>query len=515
MRAATTGEAFDKIGSTFSLGGFGEILQPLIRETLEDHNKSKYRKGTILVGNILMWVVLSLTIRRDLAYGHVFNWIVSGFRWLKKLLPAKNNLLSDGTISKARVKLGYSIFSSLFDKLRNKHLLDLTADFYRWITVAFDGTTATVPDTESNRDFFKKPNGGKAAFPQVRIMTLLILKLHLILDIDYAPYSGKKTGERTLMMKILGRIFGVVTSPMLFLMDAGLYSFNALYTITQAGHDIISKASSNMKLIPIKYLDDGSYLAIVTGKIEDLTLPPRKDGRRRLKTIQITLRVITVHINGFRPVRLITTILDKNITAREIAQQYHLRWDIEIAYDEIKTHQCATLTGQSPTTFRSKRADLVQQEIYATLIMYNVVRLIIWESAKLYQKEAMRISFLDSLQHLIDMAPTAAALQTREREERWSYLLELMADSQIDRPRRERAAPRVVKVNRSKYRTKKADDKSQIRHFLQEMTIVFHPNFKLDEPDSTQALAKQKESLPLLFIKPDLFYKNKISLIIN
>ena len=36
----------------------------------------------------------------------------------------------------------------------------------------------------------------------------------------------------------------------------------------------------------------------------------------------------------------------------------HKRWDIEIVYDEIKTHQCATLRGQMPTIIRSKRSDL-------------------------------------------------------------------------------------------------------------------------------------------------------------
>ena len=170
MRAETIGQAIGKIGPAFSLGGFGRILQPLILETLEDHNKSKFRKGTILIGNILMWVVLSMTIRRDLAYPHVFGWMLKGFRWFKALLPAKNRLLSDGAISKARAKLGFLPLKSLFDKLTNKHLLDLPADFYHWVSMGFDGSTATVPDTEANREFWTKPNGGKAAFPQLRMM---------------------------------------------------------------------------------------------------------------------------------------------------------------------------------------------------------------------------------------------------------------------------------------------------------------------------------------------------------
>jgi NAD(P)-dependent dehydrogenase (short-subunit alcohol dehydrogenase family) len=42
--------------------------------------------------------------------------------------------------------------------------------------------------------------------------------------------------------------------------------------------------------------------------------------------------------------------------------------------EEIKTHQCVTLRGQAPTTFRSKLPDLVKQEIYALAITYNLVR---------------------------------------------------------------------------------------------------------------------------------------------
>ena len=193
-------------------------------------------------------------------YGRVFGWMLKGFRWFKAFLPAKNRLLSDGAISKARAKLGFLPLKSLFDKLTKKHLLDLPADFYHWVSMGFDGSTATVPDTEANREFWTKPNRGKAAFPQLRMMVLMALRLHLILDLDYAPYSGKKTGERTLMMKILARILPIVTTPILFLLDGGLYSFHALYTITQAGHDLITKASSRMKLIPIKHLSDGSYL---------------------------------------------------------------------------------------------------------------------------------------------------------------------------------------------------------------------------------------------------------------
>jgi hypothetical protein len=54
----------------------------------------------------------------------------------------------------------------------------------------------------------------------------------------------------------------------------------------------------------------------------------------------------------------------------------------------------------------------------------------------------------------------------------FDYLLALIADSSIDRPRRLRVNPRVVKVKMSKYKRKRSGDKSEYRNFEQEVTII-------------------------------------------
>jgi len=129
--------------------------------------------------------------------------------------------------------------------------------------------------------------------------------------------------------------------------------------------------SVKLKPIPGSQMPDGSYLTKITGKIEDPA--GSTNGRKKWIELSIVVRVICFQINGFRPVRLITSILEPKITAKELIVHYHKRWDIEIAYDEIKTHQCATLRGQAPTILRSKRSDLVEQELYAILITYNLM----------------------------------------------------------------------------------------------------------------------------------------------
>jgi len=473
MIFTTMADAFAQIGASFSFAPFSNIFQPLVEETLTEQGKDQYRKGTILTPKLLVWLVLVLTLRRDLNYHNALNWMVSGFRWLWSLLPSQSVIVRDGAISHARVKLGFEVFRALFYKL-TASFWPIAPDFHGRVSVAFDGSTGTMPDTECNVDEFNKPSSrsGNAAFPQLRMMALMVLSVRLLLAIGYAPYAGKGTGERSLMMQMLGRI---ARKGLLFLLDAGLYSFEIMWEIDQADQAFIVKAPRTVKPKHIKTLPDGSYLAQLAKKVEDLNAPPTKSGRKRWKRVSLTVRVIRFEIPGFRPVTLITNIMDTSITAREIALHYHQRWDIEIAYDEIKTHQCATLRGQSPTTFRSKRPDLVQQELYAMLVMYNLVRLLIRQAAAEHGKDPRLISFLDALQHTINAAPlmTVDELDQSQKENKFMYLLRVIADCDIDRPRRHRINPRVVKVKMSKFKRKNKQHKSEKRNLEEELKIIW------------------------------------------
>ena len=192
MIFATMRDAFAPIGACFSFAPFSSILQPLIDETLVEQGKEKYRQGTILTPTLLVWLVLALTLRRDLNYHKVLNWMVSGLRWLRSLLPAQSLIVEDGAVSHARVRLGVEVFRVLFYKL-TAAFQPVAPDFHGLVSVAFDGTTGTMPDTEGNAEKFHKPSSrsGKAAFPQMRMVTLMILSVRLMLDVAHAPYKGK------------------------------------------------------------------------------------------------------------------------------------------------------------------------------------------------------------------------------------------------------------------------------------------------------------------------------------
>ena len=61
--------------------------------------------------------------------------------------------------------------------------------------------------------------------------------------------------------------------------------------------------------------------------------------------------------------RLATTLLDEHAyPALELIVEYHQRWEIEMIYDEIKTHQ-----RRQQKVLRSKTPEGVRQEVYATI----------------------------------------------------------------------------------------------------------------------------------------------------
>jgi hypothetical protein len=457
---------------------FAPTLSPLIAESLMETSQDRYRKGTFLTPTLSIWFVLAMTIRRDLNYHKVLDWMSSTWRWMMVALPAK--LVQDGAISHARVKLGVDVLLLLFQKVAFL-LSSVESDFHGFVTVIFDGTTLSMPDTPSNHERFgkHKSSRGSSGFPLMRVVTLMIRAGRVMVDVAFAPIVGKGTGERTLMHQILPR---VKLHNALFLFDAGFYSFVLLHGLHRFTHHFIMKVSSSVHVTPLRRgrFPDGSYLAVIRGKIE---APARSRSKRKAYChLAYLVRVIDVQIPGFRPFRLITNLLDHSISAKELVRHYHQRWDIELGYDEIKTHQCATLRGQAPTILRSKRADLVEQELYALLITYNLTRCLMLQAAKEHGVDPLKISFLDTLQWIVEAVAQMDHTNSEQHTTRQhKYLHRLISESLIDRPRRLRTNQRVIKVKSSKFRVKRKHHRSQTIDYEKETQILPPNNVELIE----------------------------------
>lgn len=93
---------------------------------------------------------------------------------------------------------------------------------------------------------------------------------------------------------------------------------------------------------------------------------------------------------------LLTSLRERNrYKPSDITHCYERRWGIETSYRELKQ----TMLGTA-LTLRSKTVDGVYQEIWGTLIAYNLIRLEIAKAALVVKCEPTEVSFIRAF-HLI------------------------------------------------------------------------------------------------------------------
>jgi hypothetical protein len=136
---------------------------------------------------------------------------------------------------------------------------------------------------------------------------------------------------------------------------------------------------------------DGMLLAVPDSAGNRETLG--KSGSQRSPMGYPMARVVEYRIDGQAVVvRLITSLLDhEKYPAAEFAALYARRWEIELVFDEIKTHQ------RDRPVLRSQTPDGVRQEIFAHLIVHHATRDLLDEAARLTQSPAGRTSFTRAL----------------------------------------------------------------------------------------------------------------------
>ena len=207
---------------------------------------------------------------------------------------------------------------------------------------------------------------------------------------------------------------------MLVMADRGLYSYYLITAVREAGADFAIRVTARLDLPVLEWLPDGSYLSYIA----DPQLKARTANRSRLikGTMHITglpgmhVRVADYDVPGRGKGEIftvITSILDyQELPAPEIAAAYHQRWEIELTYDEIETHQ------RGPAAvLRSRSPDLVLQELYGLLITHYAIRKLMTEAADQAELDPDRMSFIRALRVVRRQVSGQAALSPSETGE--------------------------------------------------------------------------------------------------
>lgn len=446
----------EDLSGNFTLEALAADFQPAIEATLRKHQKDRQRKSP-LSPQLITWLVLSLCLQRTLGYLNVLAWALSGLRL--RFPGLERQPVTDSAISHARKRLGVAVLRDLFRHTAHK-ATEVAADFHGLVSVIIDGSILTAPDTPENAVHWGKPTAsalrGTAGFPQVRLVSLLVATCHVMLDAVFGPSRGKGTGELTVARDLILRN---ACQGRLFLLDRGFWAGDFLDEIVTHHAAFLVRVPAGPKLTPIRgsRQPDGSFLAWMTN--------PKTQAKRKV-------RVVRYQIPGFRRCRIATSLLDEAITATELVRHYHRRWEVELAYSSLKVRQCARKTGQCPTLLRSKLPNLVEQEVYALLTTYNLVRLLIRKAAATHGHDPLAISFTDALRVILEAVVEMRGVRAELLPDIYCRLLRDIAACIMPRRRRPRVYPRVVKTQRSSFPLKRWNQVEIRRDFNAEIRVL-------------------------------------------
>jgi hypothetical protein len=379
-----------------------EQVERVLEET--DRQSERQRK---LPMRVMVYYVIALALYMQVSYGEVLRCLLEGLEWLG--LPVKSiRTVQMSSISRARMRLGVEPLKRLYEELVVPVASAKTRGaWYRGRKlVTIDGSTLDVADTRENEQAFGRPGAsrGTAGFPKIRLVSLVENGTHVLFGARHGPYKG--SSEKALAAEALKRL----TGGMLCLADRNFFSFKLWEQSIGTGADQLWRIPEPNVLPCIKRLKDGSYLSKVYPS-------PKHRKRDRdgivVRVIEYQLEGVGKSEGGSEVYRLITTLLDPTeAPAEELAALYHERWEIENAFDELKTH----LRGNA-IVLRSKTPELVAQELYGLLLAHSAVRGLMHEAAVGADIDPDTVSFVHAVRVIRRKLPRYVAFPPSGRSD--------------------------------------------------------------------------------------------------
>jgi hypothetical protein len=415
-------------GGAANISRFAASLKPgWISEALQESGVATVRTRK-LPAEKTIWLILGIALFGDRSILRVVEHLKVVFK----------GVVASSSISEARTRLTSSPIQWLFNKVADTWADDDSARWHGLSLYGIDGSHQRVADSKVVADHFGRPSGRTAGgYPQLRFVALMNLTTRLLAGAAVGPWSK---GELSLATDLWDRI----PDKSLTIVDRGFLSYLVILYVRSMGTErhFLTRAKSTTKYRTKQPLSDGSAIVVLEapqGVKNDLPDP---------STHELELRAIAYHHSGGKAGVLLTTLLDvEKYPAGAIIAVYHKRWELEIGFDEIKTHMLARKEA-----LRSHTVDGVLQEFWGILLAYNLVRREMHAVAKKKGLTADRISFTGALlkiQMFFMLAQNSAPghlpreLAQLDEELGRSFVLPLRREDQRH--------PRHVKIKMSNY----------------------------------------------------------------
>ncbi len=293
-----------------------------------------------------------------------------------------------------------------------------------------DGATVALPDTPDNQELYPQPSSQQPGlgFPLCRLVGIICLASGAVLNAAMGPCQGKGSDEQSLLRSMLDTL----QSGDLLLGDAFYATYFLLCALHERGVDgVFEQQGSRRRSTDFRL---GQRLGHRDHVIE-LHKPKSKPAwmsQAEYDQAPDALKVRELHTSG--KILMTTLLCPKRTTKAALKALYRDRWHVELDLRNIKT----TLDMEM---LSCRTAAMAQKEIWVYLLAYNLIRLLMAQSALLADRVPRQLSFKHTVQLWMAWRHNGTASYD---DDQLAGLFILMAQQQVgNRPGR--IEPRAIK----------------------------------------------------------------------
>lgn len=292
-----------------------------------------------------------------------------------------------------------------------------------------DGTTVTLPDTLANQATFPQQRGQQPGlgFPICRIVGITCWASGALLNAAIGRFNGKGGDEQTLLRTLQDTF----QSGDVVLGDAFFATYFFIATLQARGIDILMEQQGARKRSTDfrcgQKLGERDHLIVINKP----KIRPDWMSEAQYNAAPDALTVRELKAGG--KLMVTTLICHKSHSKEALKSLYKSRWHVELDIRNIKdTMGMNVLSCKTP--------ERAIKEIWVYLLAYNLIRLMMAQSALLADIEPRSISFKHCLQLWLNYMQHSQGLD----DENLGILFQMMAQQRVgDRPGR--IEPRAVK----------------------------------------------------------------------
>lgn len=292
-----------------------------------------------------------------------------------------------------------------------------------------DGTTVTMPDTQENQASYPQQRGQKPGlgFPICRIVGVTCLSSGALLNAAVGRFNGKGGDEQTLLRSIQETF----EAGDIVMADAFFATYFFIAKMLANGVDVLMEQHGSRRRSTDfrrgQQLGQRDHLIV----LEKPRCKPYWMSEEEYRSAPESLTVR--EFKAGKKIMVTTMTCAKTARKAELKSLYFQRWGVELDIRDIKKTMGMNILS-------CKTPEMVLKEIWAHLLAYNLIRLMMLEAALVTGARAREISFKHALQLWLIWSQTGSLLD----EDQYRVLLFLIAEQRVGQ-RPGRVEPRAVK----------------------------------------------------------------------